>query len=243
MWFEDLVGFRETDGDDVRSHLDVQGEMLHSRVNGRSHRCGRLELLSLADLRLRAANGSASGTLRGASGTLRVREIVGDVQRLHCVADHAGALFQAASQFNLLEMAGPNVTPEAGVGIYENDRTQAPACAVAAGAGTIFRNYFAPVGDQLGQTADRQIDALAHIGAALGNRDGRLWTMQNGYALATPEGLREIDAGLRAMTPGDLDGLRAELRIGVQWDVEVTLPGAGHVVTQVYGSADHSARN
>jgi hypothetical protein len=30
-------------------------------------------------------------------------------------------------------MVSPNITPEAGVGIYENDRTQGPACAVAAG--------------------------------------------------------------------------------------------------------------
>jgi hypothetical protein len=230
MWFEDLVGFRETTADDVRSQLDIQGDVLHSRVNGASNRCGRLELASLADLRLQTSD-------LPASGALRVSEIVGDVQRLHCAADHAGALFQAASQFNLLEMASPDVTPEAGVGCYENDHTQGPACAVAAGAGTIYRNYFAPVGDQLGQTAYRQIDALADMGDALGNNNDRLWTMKNGYALATSEGLREIGAQLSEMTSSDLDGLRGKLRIGVQWDVEVTLPGAGHTVTQVYGSA------
>jgi hypothetical protein len=35
--------------------------------------------------------------------------------------------------------------PEQGVGRYENDFTQGPACAVSAGAGTIYRNYWVPV--------------------------------------------------------------------------------------------------
>ena len=60
--------------------------------------------------------------------------------------ENAGALFQVASQLNLLEMTGPEVTPEDGVTIYQDDRTQGPACAIAAGAATIYRNYFAPVG-------------------------------------------------------------------------------------------------
>ena len=48
--------------------------------------------------------------------------------------ENAGALFQVASQLNLLEMTGPEVTPEDGVTIYQDDRTQGPACAIAAGA-------------------------------------------------------------------------------------------------------------
>ena len=39
-------------------------------------------------------------------------------------------------------------------------------CTVAAGAGTIFRNYFAPVDGQPGQREDRQIDCLREIGVA-----------------------------------------------------------------------------
>ena len=38
------------------------------------------------------------------------------------------------------------MTPEHGVTRYQHDRTQGPACAIAAGAATIYRNYFAPVG-------------------------------------------------------------------------------------------------
>jgi hypothetical protein len=61
-------------------------------------------------------------------------------------------------------LVGPSVTPEDGVTRYECDRTQGPACAIAAGAATIYRNYFAPVGSGHGQTKDRQIDALAGLG-------------------------------------------------------------------------------
>ena len=52
-----------------------------------------------------------------------------NVQDLHGDLNNAGALFQVASQFNLLEMVSPEVSPEHGVGIYENDFTRkAPAC-------------------------------------------------------------------------------------------------------------------
>jgi len=229
MWFEDLMGFAERDPDQVRSNIELRGDRLVSRVNGRSFGCGRLETPSLAELRGRLGDAR--------SGPVRLREAVGDVRAMHSDPRNAGALFQAASQFNLLEMVGPNVTPEQGVGIYENDRTQGPACAIACGAGTIYRNYFAPVVDRVGQCAEHQIDCLADLGRALGNDGSRLWKMRNGYALLEPEGLASIGAVLGSMSADELDALRGLLRIGVHSDVEVTLERAGHRVTQVYGSA------
>jgi hypothetical protein len=56
--------------------------------------------------------------------------VTGDVRRMHLLPESAGALFQLASQFNLLEMTGPEVTPENGVTIYQHDHTQGPACAI-----------------------------------------------------------------------------------------------------------------
>jgi hypothetical protein len=57
--------------------------------------------------------------------------VTGDVWRMHLLPENAGALFQLASQFNLLEMTGPEVTPENGVvTIYQHDHTQGPACAI-----------------------------------------------------------------------------------------------------------------
>jgi hypothetical protein len=230
-WFETLTGFPEENPQQVRANLTIDGNAFRSRVNGKVLLCGELETPSLAELRDRVR---ASGPK---SGRLSVREVVADVQNLHANESNAGSLFQVASQFNLLEMVSPSVTPEHGVGIYENDHTQGPACAIAAGAGTIFRNYFAVVNGHTGQTAGNQIDCLADLGAALGNGGDRLWEMRNGYALATPGGLAEISNRLRASSETELDVLRQSLRIGIQWNTQVTLNDCLHTVTQAYCSA------
>jgi hypothetical protein len=230
-WFETLTGCREDSLDSVRRNLDVDGPRLHSRRNGGSWLCGELETPTLAQLRDRVR--SVSWEPRAIS----VREVVANVQHLHTDKDNANAIFQVASQFNLLEMAAPDVTPERGVGIYEWDRTQGPVCAIAAGAGTIFRNYFAVVNRRIGQSADNQIDCLAGVGALLGNTDQRLWQMVNGYALPSAAGLKEIDQKLKAMDEPGQDRLRQALQIGLQWDTQVTLDGSFHVVSQAYCSA------
>lgn len=229
-WFEDLMGFAESP-DAVRRTLSVDGERMTSAANGRSFGCGRLETPSLAELRTRVAK---AGPL---PGRCTLREVVGDVQALHADPANAGAVFQAASQFNLLEMADYHVTPEEGVGIYGYDKTQGPACAIACGAGTIYRNYFAPVDGGLGQTAKRQIDCLADLGRALGNDRGQLWSMANGYALLSASGRAAIDRALAAADAERVDALRGRLRIGVHHGVQVTLHRCTHAVTQVYGSA------
>ena len=168
---------------------------------------------------------------------MQVAELVGDAKALHADSVNAGALFQVASQFNLLEMVSSSVTPERGIGIYEHDMTQGPACAIACGAGTIYRNYFVELDGQIGQTHAKQVDCLAEIGKALGNSNSRLWKMQNGYALLTAEGFKEIDSRLGMMSEYELNELRAKLKIGVQWDTQVTLNGCEHPVTQTYCSA------
>ena len=230
-WFEALTGFGETSPSEVRQNIVIEGVTLTSRVNGRVMVCGQLETPSLAELRERVRSDE-----RG-RGKISVREVVGDVQTLHADVSHAGSLFQVASQFNLLEMVSPNAIPEDGVGIYENDRTQGPACAIAAGAGTIYRNYFAPVNGQIGQSESNQIDCLADLGRALGNSDGRLWRMRNGYALASHDGLMEISNRLRVSGEDELDQLRRLLRIGIQWNTQVTLGDFTHQVSQAYCSA------
>ncbi len=244
-WFERLAGFPEKSPSQVRSNLTANGPNLYSEVNGRTFRCGTLRIPSLADLRAETAEG---GALSGAS--LSLRQVVADVQNLHVDPANEGALFQVASQFNLLETAGPSVVPEDGVGRYERDQTQGPACAIAAGAGTIYRNYFAEVEthtgkvesragqtDQVGQTAERQINCLEGVGAALGNEQEDLWRMENGYALASDAGLRRVGEQLRQMSATEKDRLRGRLQVGIQEETEVTLSEAGHTVTQVYGSA------
>jgi hypothetical protein len=229
-WFEELTGFYELSPDHVRKNIVVVGKTLKSLANGKTMTSGLLETPSLGDLR------GCIGPEPGNGSKLSVREVVADVQNLHTIPN-AGALFQAASQFNLLEMVSPNKTPELGVGIYEADFTQGPACAIAAGAGTIYRNYFASVNGQVGQSRNNQIDCLADLGAALGNTECRLWEMQNGYAMATREGLVEITKRLRTASNDERDVLRKMLRIGIQWDTQVTLNNSDQLVSQAYCSA------
>ena len=156
---------------------------------------------------------------------------------MHANPAHRHALFQVASQFNLLEMTGPEVTPEDGVTRYAHDRTQGPACALAAGAATVYRNYFASTDGQVGQTRDRQIDCLGDVGAALGNGANRLWEMRNGYALCTMGGLASIAQKLDPLGPNELTALRDRLRIGIHSSVQVTDVEDEHLVSQAFCSA------
>jgi hypothetical protein len=241
MWFEKLTGFPEESIEQVHKNITVDGETLKSQVNGKAMVYGRLEIPSLAELR-EHVQGSNYKT-----GKISLRENVANVQDLHVDPINTGALFQVASQFNLLEMVSPGVTPEMGVGIYDFDPTQGPACAIAAGAGTIYRNYFAPVNGQVGQSANNQIDCLADLGVALGNTKNRLWEMKNGYALASHDGLVKIFKQLESASDSELDELRKLLRIGIQWQTQVTLNQSKHLVSQAYCSAlpvaysEHSA--
>jgi hypothetical protein len=219
-WFERLMGFRETGYEETRARLEVVGGRLRSRITGASYRIGELELVSLQALRERAKSAD------NLPGRIKTSVVTGDVRRMHRSPENAGALFQVASQFNLLEMVSPDVTPEHGVTRYQSDPTQGPACAIAAGAATIYRNYFAPIEGSQGQTAKRQLDGLADLGTALSSAlklpVGQLWKMQNGYALGTQTGLNAIARYLETLATDQINVLRGKLRIGIHRDVEVT---------------------
>ena len=114
---------------------------------------------------------------------------------------------------------------------------------MAAGAATIYRNYFAPVGDGIGQTSERQLDGLADLGAALGKALGRPSNPSGPCATATRcaprPGSTRSRATSRRSTPEQTDTLRGMLRIGVHRDVEVTdAEGAQRpMVSQAFCSA------
>uniref|UniRef100_UPI00404B0328 hypothetical protein n=1 Tax=Flavobacterium sp. TaxID=239 RepID=UPI00404B0328 len=231
MWFEQLTGFKETSPENVRNNMEVVGDKLISRVNGQKHVFGRLEIPTLAQLKAK------SKKIEDYKSKIEVSEIVADVQELHCKIENTNALFQAASQFNLLEMVSPNVTPEQGIDRYEFDHTQGPACAIACGAGTIYRNYFVNVNGQSGQSAMNQIDCLDLIGKELGNAHLNLWEMQNGYAMLNQKGLLAINKKIAQLNEFEREDLKGKLKTGIQWNTEVTKSATKHIVSQIYCAA------
>lgn len=233
-WFERLTGFRELGYHATRERLAVEGSTLTSRVNEKRYGVGELTLPTLAELRGRAPHPTGKRST--------VTPLIGDARALHAEPEFHEATIQVASQFNVLEMTSPHVTPEDGVTRYEHDHTQGPACAMAAGAATIFRNYFADVDGQSGQTRDRQLNTLAGLGDAFSARLGRpvsdLWEMSNGYALCTPHGLSAVAELLNDCSDAERDELRGKLAIGLHRDVEVTdVAGANQTVSQAFCSA------
>ncbi|MCJ2007960.1 hypothetical protein [Methylobacterium sp. J-092] len=234
-WFERLTGFEEESYGKTQARLGVLNGRLIREGTGESFGVGTLTLPSLSELRTAAAGVQSRGRLR-------LSIVEGDVRAMHRASANRGALFQVASQFNMLEMVGPEVTPETGVAGYAYDRTQGPACAMAAGAATIYRNYLAPVAGETGQTADRQLDGLADLGDALARRLstdlGSLWMMRNGYALPSRSGLAAIAEYLGTADEDTLDKLRGRLRLGLHTDVEVTDGSAPRpMVSQIFCSA------
>ncbi len=235
-WFYEITGFTEIDYATTKSLLSVNEGSLVSARNNRRSAVGKFTLSNLRDLR-------NSGIECNQEKPVHVSNIVADVRKLHSDPENEGALFQVASQVNMLEMIGPDVTPEDGVTRYQFDRTQGPACAMAAGAATIYRNYFVPVGGKYGQTASNQMNGLTGLadglGALLGKRGEDILPVRNGYALPTHANLLAIANILDEMPSEEQDRLAEYLEIGVHTDVEVTDVVAREplLVTQAFCSA------
>eukprot|EP00040_Diaphanoeca_grandis_P015360 m.78291 g.78291 ORF g.78291 m.78291 type:complete len:362 (+) comp25101_c0_seq2:86-1171(+) len=209
---------------------------LTSTSNNKAFAVGQFETPSLEQLRLRTHSLSPL-TL----GSLKFANISGDVGTMHRDPKNRNAVFQAASQFNCLEMVGPGVSPESGISQYALDKTQGPACALACPAATLFRNYFVLSGK--GQTTLAQIDTLADVAQIVDNDKHGYWTMRNGYCLPTKSGTIAALSN-RLLVDADLAArCRAALRVGVHWSTEVTSrvvkakTNDHHCVCQVYCSA------
>jgi hypothetical protein len=179
---------------------------------------------------------------------LTFRHIVGNAGSLHRDPNNAGAVFQVASQFNVLEMPGPSVTPDAGITNYVNDPTQGPNCAVACPAATLYRNYFVNEYGQ-GGSRGRQLDLFYDVGVTLGNTCApendtcdssvhpNYWQVTNGYALPMDAtSISRLTKWILEKNEPIVEVARDNLKVGVHWNTEVEVEGR-HIVTQVFCSA------
>lgn len=230
-WFEKLFGFKESSRGEVYKNIIVEDDIMKSLINNRSYHYGKLDVLSLSDLRV------LSSCNRPNKSQLIVEELVGDVQHYHSLQSSQGAVFQAASQFNLLEMVSPRITPDDGVTRYEFDYTQGPACAIACGAGTVYRNYFTEVNGRVGQSSDNQINCLDNLERYFENDRLKLWEVKNGYAFANTDGLKYLSTRISEFDQKEYEKVKGLVKVGIQWNSQVTISNEMTNVTQVYCSA------
>ena len=110
----ELTGLRETDYGDQRSSPSKAAASSPWSTEAKDRRARTCVF----------AQPAGSGASSSApTGRLKVSVITGDVRKMHRSPEYAGALFQVASQFNLLEMVSPTITPEDGVTRYQHDKT------------------------------------------------------------------------------------------------------------------------
>lgn len=248
-WFQHLFGFSELEALGGRlgrmSAVAAKFELgadgtLRSLVNGASYGAGSFAARSLAELRDDADSRAAAGELPCGRVELR-HQATRDVFEVHTDPSFAGATVMAASQFNALEFPNPDVAPEEGVTNYTYDGTQGPACALAAPAAAVFRNYFVrmPSG-AVGQSAGEQLnllgDLLRRVQGCPGDLAGAaalpLVKVRNGYTASDDSRLAQLNARIAQLADGPTarDELLGALRVGLHSRVEVPWAPGGRFV-------------
>eukprot|EP00756_Hemistasia_phaeocysticola_P064154 Hpha_TRINITY_DN7569_c0_g1::TRINITY_DN7569_c0_g1_i1::g.19088::m.19088 len=234
-WFEAALGFAEG------GYYDTKRRLAESRDGERicGHLPGDWHWTSLAELRCRAV-AACEAMQCGGEICFAIENMSGEARALHLETCSAGASFQVASQFNCLEFINPDRKPEHGVTGYESDRTQGPISAMCCAAALAYRNYLVPMpGGGTGQTVDSQLDGLAELKALLGEPD-QYFEVRGGYTFSSSERLHALGKRLQEEGEEGQRRLRDALRLGVQYDCEVTAKGApeaGSLVTQVFCAA------
>eukprot|EP00045_Choanoeca_perplexa_P003051 m.28434 g.28434 ORF g.28434 m.28434 type:complete len:365 (-) comp11837_c0_seq1:55-1149(-) len=241
-WFEALFACKEPTYraavELFRLKTSPKGIVMSSRANNKDYVVGKFTTPSLNEL-----EAEMTDYLGSLARPLTVSHIaIGDVLLEHSKPEYRYATFQAASQFNCLEFSHPKAVPEEGVTQYAYDFTQGPACSIACGPGTVYRNYFASVGTQQGQTRDAQLNNLDAALEALGNADRQYFAVTNGYTHATNASLERFNTDHPSQD--EVDECMRALKIGVQADTQVTfterevvLDDPGQLVSQCYCSA------
>ena len=203
-WFEKIFGFKEN-LENINKYININDSILTNTRIREESKCGKLEVPSVKELREK---------LIKPNGNIKVSQIIANVVNVH--KEEPNAMFQVASQFNLLEMISPNITKEQGITRYVYDGTQGPACAMTCPYGIIYRNYFT------------DINTLKDIENMF---DKKYWEMKNGYALFEKDNL----IAFNKLIDENRDELIEKLRVGIQWDTEVA--ETGELVSQIYCSA------
>ncbi len=182
------------------------------KVNGTPFAVGDFSCLPLPELRKKAGDVSHLGKLT-------YEYINGNISDIIKGITDEIVVVQAASQFNLLEMTGRNVTPAEGIAGYVFDNTQGPRVALSSPVGTLFRNYAVWNGaSQIEKQINTLVTVMKELGLILSGRNGSepskegQYSYLNGYLYMYPS------TTLRK-TPKEIQTIMdQELRVGIQWN-------------------------
>lgn len=229
-WFEKTFGFSEKRNFQTNKETF---EKLYDENNQRDLNGIEIGEFMLRDLR--SLNGMKNWYDH--VGDVNIENIIGNIKDIHTnhvISDLS--TIQVASQFNCLEMANPNLTPENGITIYENDHTQGPTCAMATPAGLAYRNYLY---NNKGQTKTDQIDMTSQLLSYLKLFDNSVsWIMENGYMMFNDvEQLKKINRIL--MSDSKIrNNARSLIQVGSHTNLGICIDGNKyhHHVNHVYCS-------
>jgi hypothetical protein len=271
-WFENLFGFKESDGlfieiekeqknsiFEIPKEQNFQNTIFKSLTDeDRKFNAGIFFTPFLGELRelQRHLLGRSKSTLR--------HYIVNDILEEH--GAHRNSTFQVASQFNYLEFARPEFTPERGITEYQNDMTQGPACALACAPATLYRNSFVEFElrgtSYTGQSESAQLNGLRDLGNEIGERETsdptlmrsgralgkRYWEVNNGYIESTEAAMTDFNKLLKR---SDREYLKSLIRVGIVSQAQIAFlqrwkfADEKSTATQVFCSAigcDYSRR-
>ena len=219
-YFKFVFGFSEKSIPEVleRVSVEMEGRVAHIVSPGGRYQAGEFEVVSVGELRERAAAlppAGRKGTFSLILGNgIRSRNFADiDVGGIQANPASRGALFQVASNFNCLEFVSSSDSARRGITKYVSDHTQGPAASISCAPATIFRNYFVPhivEGKEYRGQLEEQICLL---------RDVPLIPVRNGYVKFSKETL------LRLHEEGDVFDWEAavnRIRVGIQWNAQVT---------------------
>ena len=269
-WFNNVFGFDENAANFATTHKDsfhvkknpkpAENEHILMTVKTKEIDVGVFRYRSVEELLKDATDNPSARSVFGFDSTtnLKYLTMTSPAHTVHMNPSYSGSIFQVASQFNALEMAGPELTPQNGITNYVNDHTQGPVCAMVCPFGTLYRNYFCMPDVTGKQPEDKSVNGNPQTGTAAGGTDpenNQINTLtelmkteefknlrfQNGYVFVNDKDqLTAINKYLS--TPENFWKAMMAIKYVIQEDTPVVnVAGDGkimdHIVSQIYCSA------
>jgi len=269
-WFVNVFGFAEPSSlPDIKKSFQVKKSatnhiLMTVKNKPKEIDVGVFRYMSVKQLLDVASANTNAKSVFGFDPTdnLKYYTVTSTASAVHTNPGYYGSIFQVASQFNALEMAGPALTPQNGITNYWNywnDKTQGPVCAMVCPFGTLYRNYFCMPDTGGNQPEDKSVNGNPQTGTATGGTDpgnNQINTLtelmkidvcfndlkfQNGYIFVKNKAqLNAINTYLS--TPENFWKAMMAIKYVIQEDTPVVnVSGDGtilsHTVSQIYCSA------